>query len=99
MRRIGGGRPRQPRERFVLTLESLPEKVPSEVRLRRLLKLALRAFGLRCVRVEPENVVAAPPAQKPRPSPPAPPVPRSGRVPSRPPVGWRPSGENSEAGG
>ena len=37
------------RERFVITLEALPDGVPAEVRLRRLLKHALRALKLRCV--------------------------------------------------
>jgi hypothetical protein len=35
--------------RFRLTLESVPSDVPAEIRLRGLLKLMLRSFGLRCV--------------------------------------------------
>ena len=35
-----------------LTLHPLPDDVPVEVRLRQLLKVALRRFRLRCVSVE-----------------------------------------------
>ena len=43
-------------ERYVITLEALPKRpgaarVPAEVRLRQLLKLALRGLLLRCVDV------------------------------------------------
>jgi hypothetical protein len=37
------------RERFELELVAQPDEVPAIVRLKRLLKVALRAFGLRCV--------------------------------------------------
>ena len=40
----------EPRQRFVLELQALPG-VDGWRALRRLLKLALRAFGLKCVRV------------------------------------------------
>ena len=40
------------RARFRLTLVSLPAPVPHTVRLRRLLKVARRAFGFRVVGVE-----------------------------------------------
>ncbi len=35
-----------------LTLRPLPDEVPTDIRLRRLLKYALRALGLRCVKIE-----------------------------------------------
>jgi hypothetical protein len=46
-----------PRQRYQLTLvdhpprlrEGMPEPVPAPVRLRQLVKLALRVFGFRCV--------------------------------------------------
>ena len=41
------------RERWQLTLESLPSDVPSANRLRRGLKCLLRSFGLRCLEVRP----------------------------------------------
>jgi hypothetical protein len=41
--------PRDPDIR--ITLRPKPDAVPSNIRLRRLLKLALRAFGLVCVDV------------------------------------------------
>ena len=43
--------------RYVITLEPMPGDVPEVVRLRRLLKIAGRALGLRCVAVvqEPER--------------------------------------------
>jgi hypothetical protein len=37
---------------FRVVLQALPDAVPARVRVRRLLKLALRAFRLKCVRVE-----------------------------------------------
>ena len=36
------------RERFTLTVEALPDSAPAVIRLRRWLKMGLRAFGLRC---------------------------------------------------
>jgi len=39
--------------RYVLTVEALPDDVPAAVRLRRLLKLLLRGYRFRCVRVAP----------------------------------------------
>lgn len=41
------------RERFVLELEALEDSVPVPVRLRRLLKIALRTLRLRCTRIVP----------------------------------------------
>jgi hypothetical protein len=41
------------REWFLVTLEALPDGYPAAVRLRRLLKAALRSFRLRAVKVEP----------------------------------------------
>ncbi len=38
-------------EQFTLTLRPLPHAVPVDVRLRRLLKTALRSFGFRAVDV------------------------------------------------
>jgi hypothetical protein len=35
-----------------LTLRPLPDAVPADVRLRRLLKRLLRSYGFRCVNVE-----------------------------------------------
>jgi hypothetical protein len=43
-----------------LTLQPLPHALPASVRVRQLLKLALRSLGLRCVRIEP-----VPPASPP----------------------------------
>lgn len=41
------------RPRYLVELEALPDDLaPAAVRLRRLLKVALRAFRLRCVRAE-----------------------------------------------
>jgi hypothetical protein len=37
------------RSRYRLELEAKPAGVPADVRLRRALKVLLRAFGLRCV--------------------------------------------------
>lgn len=34
---------------YVLTLRPLPGPIPDAIRLRRLLKLLLRALGLRCI--------------------------------------------------
>ena len=39
------------RERYSVTLEAKADEVPSTIRLRRLLKVALRAFGLKCIGV------------------------------------------------
>ncbi len=36
-------------ERYTLSLVAKPSEVPATVRLRKLLKVALRAFGLKCV--------------------------------------------------
>ena len=41
------------RERFVITLELLPSTVPTPIRLKRLLKYALRCLGLKCTRIVP----------------------------------------------
>jgi hypothetical protein len=38
-------------ERYLVTLDALVDDVPAAVRLRRLLKCALRSFGFRCVSV------------------------------------------------
>lgn len=40
-------------ERFAITLEVLPGRVPGITRLRAFLKMALRAFGLRCIECRP----------------------------------------------
>jgi hypothetical protein len=39
-------------ERYELVLRAEPWSVPAIIRLRRLLKLALRSFGLRCVELK-----------------------------------------------
>ncbi len=39
------------RERFTITVESMPSSIPAIARLRRLLKFALRSCGLRCVQI------------------------------------------------
>jgi hypothetical protein len=49
-RRRGGHGPS--RERFRLTFEALPDDVGPAIRLRRLLKYALRTLRLRCRRVD-----------------------------------------------
>jgi hypothetical protein len=43
----------RPRQRVVVTLEALPSQVPVANRLRLFLKVALRAWRLRAVSVEP----------------------------------------------
>jgi hypothetical protein len=40
---------RSPRPRYRLELEAKPAGVPPDVRLRRALKVLLRAFGLKCL--------------------------------------------------
>lgn len=40
------------RPRFTFTFEALADKVPAWSRVRRLLKVALRAFRLKCVRID-----------------------------------------------
>lgn len=55
--------------RYVLTLEALPDDVPAEVRLRRLLKLLLRGYRFRCVRVTPVRP-EVPPSVRNEPRPP-----------------------------
>lgn len=42
----------QPRERYRIEVEALPSGVPATVRMKRWLKIALRAFGLKCLRCE-----------------------------------------------
>jgi hypothetical protein len=51
-----------PQPTFRLVLRAVPGGGPVEVRLRSLLKVALRAFGFRCVKVE--EVPVEPPAQE-----------------------------------
>jgi hypothetical protein len=34
---------------YILTLRALPSDVPPEIRLRQLLKIALRRFGMKCI--------------------------------------------------
>jgi hypothetical protein len=41
--------PTSPRTRYRLELEAKPAGVPPDVRLRRALKVLLRAFGLKCL--------------------------------------------------
>jgi len=38
--------------RYHLDLEALPGNAPPEVRMRRLLKTLLRAYGMRCIAIE-----------------------------------------------
>jgi hypothetical protein len=40
---------------YTITLEPLPEGPPAEIRIRRLLKIALRMLGLKCVNVTETN--------------------------------------------
>ncbi len=40
-------------ERFLIELEALPDDIPVPVRLRRLLKVALRGFRFRCRSIGP----------------------------------------------
>jgi hypothetical protein len=46
---------RRPRPPFRLTLVALddPAGVPPRIRVKRALKVLLRSFGLRCIRIEP----------------------------------------------
>jgi hypothetical protein len=53
--RDAGSLPHTPREMYVVTLRALPAPVEGVVRVRRVLKLALRAFGLRCVSIRREE--------------------------------------------
>jgi hypothetical protein len=48
--------PHPAREEYVVTLRALPAPVEGIVRVRRVLKLALRAFGLRCVSIRREEM-------------------------------------------
>jgi hypothetical protein len=41
------------RPAFLVTLEAAPSDVPAEARLRRLPKLALRGFDMKCLHAEP----------------------------------------------
>ena len=41
--------------RYTITFEASNSTVPAIIRLRRLLKLALRAFGFRCIEVKQED--------------------------------------------
>ena len=43
------------RPKYSLVVEALPSDVPAVVRLRRLLKYALRSCRLRCRRIEPRD--------------------------------------------
>jgi len=40
-------------ERYVLTIQSLPDEVPAIVRLRRVLKAVLRSHRFRCIEIRP----------------------------------------------
>ena len=58
---------------YRVTLRTVPRAGPAELRLRRALKVLLRAFGLKCVSVEEvpppsDPAPAAPPAPDPAPS-------------------------------
>lgn len=44
---------------FVLTIRALSSDIPPEIRLRRLLKAALRSFGFQCVAVERDGTAKA----------------------------------------
>ncbi len=46
---------RQIGETFVLTITALPSNVPTIIRLRALLKAALRIHRFRCVAIKPAN--------------------------------------------
>jgi len=39
-------------ERFIITLEAKPSTVPAIIRLRKLLKIAWRGLGLKCVKIK-----------------------------------------------
>lgn len=39
-------------EQWILTLEALPRPTPAAIRVRRLLKYALRQLGFKCVRLD-----------------------------------------------
>jgi hypothetical protein len=55
------------RERWTLTFEPVPDPQapPAPIRIRHLLKRALRSFGLRCVNVAPGGALDAEPARGP----------------------------------
>jgi hypothetical protein len=52
---------RPPPERFAFTLVALPSPRPAALRVRELLKLALRRCGLKAERVEPLEPPGTPP--------------------------------------
>ena len=47
------GMERTPLEKYTIVLQAMPSDVPVLIRLRRVLKIAGRAYDLRCVRCEP----------------------------------------------
>jgi hypothetical protein len=49
---------KEPATIYKLTLRCLPDALDQEVRLRRLLKIALRRFGFRCTAVDERPAVA-----------------------------------------
>ncbi len=51
---------------FVVTFKALPATVPAAVRVRHMLKYALRAQNLKCLRIVPA-VEETPPAKEPNP--------------------------------
>jgi hypothetical protein len=53
----------EPQQEYLIRLRALPDNVPATVRLRRLLKVALRSFKLRCtmaVEVQPQRKTGEP---------------------------------------
>jgi hypothetical protein len=59
---------RKPGAPFLVTLQALPDAIPARLRVRKALKVLLRSFGLRCLRVEPLPPArpTSPPAEPPR---------------------------------
>jgi len=56
----------EPGEGFLIVLEPLPDGVPAERRLARLLKCCLRTFRLKCTYVGPASARTETPAEKDR---------------------------------
>ena len=48
------------REAYTLTIRSLPHRVPAIIRLRKLLKVLLRGFGFKVVKIVEDDHTTAP---------------------------------------
>ena len=64
---------------YVLTLRSLPGDAPPEIRLRKLLKLALRTCRFRCIGIQQKDTTTAIVEDATTPAPSEPPTPQTSR--------------------